>query len=68
MIRIRLNGTDTEIEPQTVHSLIVSRGLEPELVIIERNGDILRRDTWKSTELTGGDELEIVHFVSGGAA
>jgi thiamine biosynthesis protein ThiS len=66
MIRIHVNGTDTEIEPQTVLELILSRSLTPEMVVIEKNGDILRRDTWKTVRLENGDAIEIVHFVSGG--
>jgi thiamine biosynthesis protein ThiS len=33
---------------------------------VERNRDIVMRDTYGSTMLCEGDALEIVHFVGGG--
>ena len=36
-------------------------------VMVERNREILRdRDSYGHIELTGGDTIEIVHFVGGG--
>ena len=40
--------------------------LDPDLVVVERNGRILRREEFDRTALEPGDELEIVHFVGGG--
>ena len=40
--------------------------LDPDLVVVERNGRILRRQDFDGTALEDGDELEIVHFVGGG--
>jgi sulfur carrier protein len=41
-------------------------GLNPRLVAIEYNGEILHRQFWTDTFLQEGDRLEIVTIVGGG--
>ena len=40
--------------------------LDPDLVVVERNGRILRREEFDAMRLDREDRLEIVHFVGGG--
>jgi len=42
-------------------------GAKPDRVAVELNRAIVPRDRWQETELREGDQLEIVHFVGGGA-
>ncbi len=41
-------------------------GLNPRLVAVEYNGEILHRQFWDDTILKDGDRLEIVTIVGGG--
>lgn len=41
-------------------------GLNPRLVAVEYNGEILHRQFWNQTEIKDGDRLEIVTIVGGG--
>jgi thiamine biosynthesis protein ThiS len=67
MIRVRLNGKDREIDGgQTVHDLLLALELRPELVVVERNREILSRDRYTRVPVEDGDTLELVHFVGGG--
>jgi thiamine biosynthesis protein ThiS len=68
MIAVTLNGESREIPAgSTVASLLASLELEPRLVVVERNREILReRDVFARLELSAGDSIEIVHFVGGG--
>jgi thiamine biosynthesis protein ThiS len=51
----------------TVASLLASLELDPRLVVVERNREILRdRNAFADIELTSADTIEIVHFVGGG--
>lgn len=51
----------------TVASLLGSLSLDPRLVVVERNREILRdRDAFDHVALADGDVLELVHFVGGG--
>jgi thiamine biosynthesis protein ThiS len=66
-IRIKLNGEEREIPTgATVEALLRSLDLHPKLVVVERNGDIMRRDAYADVHVEEGDTLELVHFVGGG--
>lgn len=66
-IRIQLNGKEREIQPGlTVKGLLESLELTPELVVVERNREILERDRYDEVPVEEGDSLELVHFVGGG--
>jgi len=46
--------------------LLRSLDLNPGLVVVERNREILDRDRYGEVEVEAGDRLELVHFVGGG--
>ncbi len=50
----------------TVEELLLGHHLDPDVVVVERNGAILRRSQFGDTALAPGDAIEIVHFVGGG--
>lgn len=67
MATITVNGKRHEAPAgASVRDLVESLGLHPQAVAVEYNREILRRDDYKSTVLTDGDQLEIVRFVQGG--
>jgi len=67
-IAIVVNGEPRYIPAgSTVASLLASLELDPRLVVVERNREILRdRDGFGRVELATNDTIEIVHFVGGG--
>ncbi|MDX1660813.1 MAG: sulfur carrier protein ThiS [Gemmatimonadota bacterium] len=50
----------------TVEAFLLDHDLNPDLVVVERNGEILPRERYGDTRLRSEDRLEIVHFVGGG--
>lgn len=64
---IVVNG-EARVAPSdsTVVGFLRAHGLEPDLVVVERNGEIVPRARFEGTALEPGDRLEIVHFVGGG--
>ena len=46
--------------------LLTQMGLNPRLVAVEYNGEILHRQYWSETPMHSGDHLEIVTIVGGG--
>lgn len=67
MISVVLNGDAKQIEGgRSVHDLLGSLGLDPRLVVVEHNREILDRERFSETEVRAGDGLELVHFVGGG--
>jgi sulfur carrier protein len=66
-ITVRLNGETREVpEGLSVEKLLLHLELHPKLVVVEHNGDILRRDGYAAAPVRDGDNLELVHFVGGG--
>ena len=44
-----------------------SSHINPRLIAVEYNGQIVRRDGYDAVLLAAGDKVEIVHMVGGGA-
>lgn len=66
-VAVRVNGDEREVPAGlTVTGLLAHLGLHPRMVVVERNGDILRRDALDTAAVEPGDAYELVHFVGGG--
>jgi sulfur carrier protein len=66
-IQLQVNGEPRQCPPQTrLPVLLELMGLNPRLVAVEYNGEILHRQFWDETEMQTGDRLEIVTIVGGG--
>ncbi|WP_371369661.1 hypothetical protein SRRS_27350 [Sporomusa rhizae] len=50
----------------TIAELVGQEGFNPEVVIIEYNGNIVRKEDWQTVVLQQEDCLEVVSFVGGG--
>jgi len=66
-VNITVNGEKTAIEPQSVQDYLLLIEIDPRRVAVELNRDILPKASYSGTLLQEGDNLEIVHFVGGGA-
>lgn len=66
-----INGSDRDFPElavgSNVEALIAALGFRADRVALERNGEIVPRNTWPLEALAEGDRLEVVHFVGGGA-
>ena len=66
-MKLQINGADRVFAaPLSLASLIENLGMKQDRVAIELNRNIVPREHWADTNLTDGDQLEIVHFVGGG--
>ncbi len=66
-ILVRLNGDDRQVPAGlSVRALLESLDLKPDMIVVEKNRDILKRDAYAEVEVSEGDVLELVHFVGGG--
>jgi len=67
-MRITINGKPEEVEAgTTVAGLLARREVEPRMVSVELNGQILDRDGYGDAKLAEGDRLELLFFMGGGA-
>ena len=66
-IEVRINGDDREIPPGlSVSGLLEWLDLNPALVVVELNREILDRERYEEAYIVEEDHLELVHFVGGG--
>jgi len=66
-IQVHVNGKEREVRSGlSVHELVESFDLNPMLVVVELNREILSRDQFKDVQVLEGDAVELVHFVGGG--
>ena len=66
-MQITLNGDAYEVAgPLTVTELLAHLNVDARRVAVERNLVVLKRAAFDVTEVSEGDEIEIVNFVGGG--
>ena len=67
MIRVTINGKEQELpDPTPLTEYVSSLGVNPKMIAIAYNGEVLRRDEWVEITLSEGDTLEVVRAVGGG--
>ena len=67
MIQVLLNGKSIESTADIpLFDFLDQEKLNPKLIAIEYNGEILHRQHWESKKLSEGDRLEVVTIVGGG--
>jgi thiamine biosynthesis protein ThiS len=67
-MHLTVNGKPRELDrPQTLREFLEAHNVKPEMVAVEYNGDIIRRERYAEVHLKEGDKLEIIHMVGGGA-
>jgi sulfur carrier protein len=67
-VKLTVNGEEMDLpEGTTAAALLDQLKLNPGLVVVELNLNILKRDELPKTALKEGDQVEIVHFVGGGS-
>jgi thiazole synthase len=66
-IGLVLNGEPHRVAgPATLSDLLTHLGLDPRMVVVELNREIVRRPRLGEVPLRDGDQVELVHFVGGG--
>ncbi|MEB3288773.1 MAG: sulfur carrier protein ThiS [Leptolyngbya sp.] len=64
---VQVNGEAKLCPPgTTLPTFLVALGLNPRLIAVEYNGEILHRQHWETTQIHPNDRLEIVTIVGGG--
>ena len=67
MITLTINGRDESLEGETpVERFLAARAINPKVVAVARNGEVVARSDYGDTLLRAGDVVEIVRAVGGG--
>lgn len=66
-MEVVLNGNIEKLnEEMNLSEFVVSKGLNPDTIIVEHNENIVKKQEWTSVILRDKDRLEILNFVGGG--
>lgn len=66
-MKIKLNGKPHELDkPLSLLDLLKSMDVNPELVAVELNLDIVKRADREGIVLKEGDEVEVIRMIGGG--
>ena len=64
---MKVNGSFIELEQQqTLYDFLKLQNYNIGIIVVERNGEIVPKDTYQEVLLTNEDTLEVVTFVGGG--
>lgn len=67
-MRITVNGKAREIEGEmALPAFLRAHDIDPRLVAVAINGDVIPKDAYEAARVRAGDTLEIVRMVGGGA-
>jgi sulfur carrier protein len=68
-MKLTINGEAANVSAGlTVSGLLTERTVKmPDMVTVELNGEILRRERFAATALREGDRVEFLYFMGGGA-
>ena len=66
MKTLSVNGADRCLNAGTVAGMVEEMELPAPLVLVEHNGQALRKSEWDATPLRDGDRIEILSISAGG--
>jgi sulfur carrier protein len=65
-VSITINGKAETVAAASVTELLQLKHVEPNMVSVEHNGEILDRDAFHTTPLHQGDRIEFLYYMGGG--
>jgi len=66
MMKITLNGRETETWARTIAELLRQAEAPERGVAVARNQSVVRRAEWGTVAIEAGDKIEIIRAVQGG--
>ena len=63
---VTINGKREEVQAMTLADLLSAKGIEPRMVTIEQNGQMVTKDRLAEAGIQEDDQIEILFFMGGG--
>ncbi len=65
-MQVHINGKKEEVHGQTVLELLKAKDIDPRMVAVELNAQMVERDLLETTPVKDGDQLEFLFYMGGG--
>ncbi len=65
-MQIQINGKQEEIQAGTVLDLLKAKNIDPHMVAVELNAQMVERDVLETTPVKEGDQVEFLFYMGGG--
>ena len=66
-MQITINGKPEEVQADTVMDVLKQKEIDPHMVAVELNTQIVERDQLETTNVRDGDKVEFLFYMGGGA-
>ena len=66
-MQITINGKPEEVQAGTVMDVLKKKDIDPHMVAVELNTQIVERDRLDTTNVQEGDKVEFLFYMGGGA-
>jgi sulfur carrier protein len=63
---VKINGKQEDVQGVTVLDLLKAKNIDPHMVAVELNSQMLERDHLGATPVKEGDQLEFLFYMGGG--
>ena len=66
-MQLTINGKVENLEASTVMDVLKAKDIDPQLVAVEVNTQMIDQENLETTSLKEGDKVEFLFFMGGGA-
>ncbi len=66
-MQITINGKPEELQADTIMDVLKHKNIDPHMVAVELNTQIVERDRLETTNVHDGDTVEFLFYMGGGA-
>ncbi|MFZ3065393.1 MAG: sulfur carrier protein ThiS [Nitrospirota bacterium] len=67
-MQVKINGKQEDVKENSILEILKARNVEPEMVSVELNSQILDKKDYAATSIKDGDTIEFLYFMGGGVA
>jgi sulfur carrier protein len=65
-MQVKINGKSEVVQGATVLDLLKAKNIDPHMVAVELNSQMVERDSLATTPVKEGDQLEFLFYMGGG--
>lgn len=65
-MQVAINGKPEEVDATTVLGVLKAKDIDPHMVAVELNTQMVERDQLETTTIKEGDKLEFLFYMGGG--